>query len=40
MKLSTLFFITLSVISMGANAHGPTPKKADKRATNLRRDIR
>ncbi len=30
MKLSTLFFISFSIISMGANAHGPTPKKADK----------
>ncbi len=30
MKLSMLFFIFFTVISMGANAHGPTPKKADK----------
>jgi len=30
MKLSTLFLISFLGISMGANAHGPTPKKADK----------
>ncbi|MDC9729273.1 MAG: SRPBCC family protein [Methyloprofundus sp.] len=30
MKLNTLFFITFSLLSIGANAHGPTPKKADK----------
>ncbi|NOR72177.1 MAG: SRPBCC family protein [Methylomarinum sp.] len=30
MKLSTLFLISFSVFSMGVNAHGPTPKKADK----------
>ncbi|OQK16804.1 MxaD protein [Methyloprofundus sedimenti] len=30
MKLSTLFIIPFLVISMAANAHGPTPKKADK----------
>ncbi|MDF1583386.1 MAG: SRPBCC family protein [Methyloprofundus sp.] len=30
MKLSALFFIIFSVISIEANAHGPTPKKADK----------
>jgi mxaD protein len=30
MNLSRLFFISFLVISMGAYAHGPTPKKADK----------
>jgi len=30
MNLSRLFFISFAVISMGAYAHGPTPKKADK----------
>lgn len=30
MKLSTLFFITLSLLPLGAHAHGPTPKKADE----------
>jgi len=30
MKLSTLFLISFSVFSMGVNAHGPTPRKADK----------
>lgn len=29
MKLSTLIFIPFAVFSMAANAHGPTPKKAD-----------
>jgi len=30
MNLSRLFFISFAIISMGAYAHGPTPKKADK----------
>lgn len=30
MKLSALFFVTFLFISMGANAHGPTPKKVDE----------
>ncbi len=30
MKLSALFLISLSLFSMSANAHGPTPRKADK----------
>ena len=30
MKLRTLFFITLSLITLGVNAHGPTPQKADE----------
>ncbi len=30
MKLSTLFFSILSIFSIAANAHGPTPQKADK----------